>query len=88
MNKTSRGVNIHAEPITACHAALRRASVDSDYRSVCPACNAGILPVTRDPKTLSLSNVDRCMHCGQIVVYTDRTICGEEVVTAKLPVGP
>ena len=37
----------------------------------CPFCTDGILPLTRDPKTLTLLDTDSCLGCGQRVRYLD-----------------
>ena len=52
------------------HAALRRWS-DSMFKSECPRCHYGLLPVARDSMTFQLLDLDRCVLCGQRVRYTD-----------------
>ena len=42
-------------------------------RRDCPFCTDGVLPVQRDQRTMRVRSTDRCMGCGQQVVYTD---CG------------
>jgi hypothetical protein len=37
----------------------------------CPFCADGILGLTRDPTTLTLSERDSCLNCGQRVRYLD-----------------
>jgi uncharacterized protein (DUF983 family) len=71
--------NTRAPAIRVCHAKLQRCSEGSDYRVRCPACANGILLVLRDQVTFALINVDRCVSCGQTVVYTDKEINGEPV---------
>jgi hypothetical protein len=41
------------------------------------------LLVYRNQKTFGLSNMDRCIRCGQLVRYSDATIGGEPVERAK-----
>jgi len=63
--------NLHADPIHVKHADLTRSSDDSRYRSECPVCGDGTLRVYRDPETLELLALDRCILCGQRVIYDD-----------------
>ncbi len=73
--------NVRAKPLQrVSHATLTRWCDESDYRSKCPACDEGILLVLRDQVTHALINVDRCVGCGQTVIYTDKFIGGEPVV--------
>lgn len=46
-------------------------SSDSEYKHDCPVCMVGLLPMQRDEKTFKLLNTDRCLYCGQAVIYTD-----------------
>lgn len=60
-----------AEPIKVRHADLERASDNSAYRSQCPKCADGILPIRRDLETLQLEALDFCLGCGQAFIYED-----------------
>ena len=71
--------NAHAPAMRVSHSSLERWSGESEFRSKCPACSEGILLVLRDQVTFQLINVDRCVACGQTVVYTDKIIGGEAV---------
>lgn len=64
------GDNIREPVMELKHADLKR-SDHSQYRSACPACRIGILPVTRDPSTFKLQDIDHCLYCGQQVKYLD-----------------
>lgn len=71
------GANLRADPIRLAHADLKPfVNGESAYQRRCPVCEAGVLLVRRDDKTLELVNVDRCINCGQTVVYTDASIGG------------
>ncbi len=72
------------------HADLERASDDSPFRSVCPACKRGTLLVRRDQETFRLLNVDICTLCAQTVVYKDARIAHEPLqdVLPKPPPPP
>jgi len=63
--------NVDAPLLEVEHANLRRASDNSAYRSVCPACPEGILMVGRDQDTFQLLEYDRCIVCGQLIKYLD-----------------
>ncbi len=63
--------NINAPILRIPHKKLKRSSNLSVYRSICPACNIGLLFVGRDPKTHILQEHDYCVLCGQRVIYTD-----------------
>lgn len=58
-------------PLHVKHAELLRTSYDSIYKTVCPACDDGLLLVARDQKTFELLADDRCVLCGQRVIYDD-----------------
>ena len=74
------GENMKADPVKACHAQLEPfRGTESPYRKLCPTCREGALLVRRDQGSMMLTNVDRCTHCGQVVVYSDRFINGEPV---------
>lgn len=44
---------------------------DGKYRSTCPECKVGLLLIYRDPNTMELLELDRCILCGQQFRYTD-----------------
>lgn len=64
------GINIHNSPVKVEHAELKRTG-GSMFRSVCPACEKGVVMVRRDTDTLKLEAEDICILCGQQYVYTD-----------------
>lgn len=64
-------INFDNEPIFLKHSDLERASDNSIYRSNCPVCKVGVLLVMRDQSTLEISQIDRCVLCGQMIIYTD-----------------
>ncbi len=35
----------------------------------CPVCEEGLLPGSRDPDTFEFLKEDRCLLCGQRVIY-------------------
>jgi hypothetical protein len=72
--------NLKQPPVRVSHSALKRWDDDSAYKSVCPACEKGPLLIVRDMSTYKLTNVDRCLGCAQLIIYTDQTINGEPVV--------
>lgn len=78
--------NLDSQPLFVKHADLKRFSKTSAYRSVCPACGSGVLPMTRDSDTLELIRHDRCTECGQAFRYTDESVNGEPLceIAAKL----
>jgi len=63
--------NIYKEAIHVNHAELERLDESSLYKSICPACKDGILPVSRNAVTFHLQRKDRCLLCGQLVIYDD-----------------
>ncbi len=69
-------------PMRVSHAALRRVG-DSAFKSVCPSCPDGVLPVRREERTFRVTNQDFCLACGQHVVYTDSVIGGESVLDTR-----
>ncbi len=69
--------NLHAAPLHVRHADLKRFSADSDYRSLCPKCETGILLVNRDQATFRLIRYDRCTQCAQTFIYEDEGAGGE-----------
>ena len=62
--------NSHKPVIRVKHKELERAG-NSIYRSVCPVCKKGVLPVRRDINTFELLKEDNCFLCGQPFEYTD-----------------
>lgn len=70
MRKIITGMNSDKPILDVEHKKLIRVGV-SPYRSDCPVCKKGILPVTRHSKTYKLLEFDRCLLCGQRVRYTD-----------------
>lgn len=77
--------NVNNQPMLVLHAQLKRCADSSDYRSECPVCPDGVLPVTRHQKDGSICRFDRCIACGQIVVYLDEGI-GPETFRETLEV--
>jgi len=65
------GINKNAPVITVLHSNLTRVNEESNYRSDCPKCKRGVLLVSRDQKTFELLATDRCILCGQQVIYSD-----------------
>jgi hypothetical protein len=58
---------------------------DSHYRRACPVCKNGLLLVARDMVTFELLDRDRCISCGQAVIYTDaEKAFGEENAMLKV----
>lgn len=53
------------------HADMERANPDNPYRSVCTACDDGILLVKRDLDDFELAEIDMCIACGQQFRYLD-----------------
>lgn len=71
-------INAPLQDIT--HTDLKRFS-DSSYKSECPVCPDGILPVVRSPNAdFTLFRFDVCVGCGQQFRYTDARINGELVL--------
>lgn len=64
------GKNINKPILEVYHRSLRR-HTDSVFRSECPICGLGILPVLRDQLTGIIIEKDRCMLCGQAYRYMD-----------------
>lgn len=58
------------------HSDLIRFDV-SPYRSECPVCKDGMIPVHRNNYTFKINRRDHCIACGQRFEYTDDQICGE-----------
>lgn len=71
--------NFHAAPLRVTHAKLQIASFESAFRRYCPTCVKGVLMVSREQETFSLIDVDRCIYCGQMVIYDDEIIGNEPV---------
>ena len=64
-------MNLRAKTLRVKHAELRRADDNSVWRKECPACANGILLVRRGTEDAVLQADDRCISCGQHVVYDD-----------------
>lgn len=62
--------NRNVPAIEVRHAELTRFG-DSAYKSECLCCPNGVLLMERHPETFQLSEQDRCMVCGQRVIYLD-----------------
>jgi hypothetical protein len=84
----ARGVaaNLHKPIQVTLHSTLIRFSHDSGYKSYCPTCKVGVLPIRRIAAGALLSRVDNCTHCGQFFWYTDDQICGEVFAEPAEPV--
>ena len=44
---------------------------DSMYRKECPFCSEGMFLIERDQETFILQVIDRCINCGQKVMWED-----------------
>ena len=62
--------NVNAPPLHVNHADLVKVD-ESSWRRQCPVCKEGLLLVSRNPHTLKLQAIDRCILCGQLVNYDD-----------------
>ena len=76
--KSKVGSNVKATPMRVAHAALPDSGA-SEFAKACPACEEGLLLVRRNDKH-EVTNVDRCLLCGQVVIYTDASIAGWPLV--------
>jgi uncharacterized protein (DUF983 family) len=73
---------IDAEPMEVEHARLERWDPETSiYKSVCPVCRKGALLIPRDRETGALRREDRCILCGQRVIYTDASVGLEKFST-------
>lgn len=63
--------NLNKPPLSVFHTNLKRFSEDSAYKSYCPFCDCGILPMQRDQETYELLADDYCLSCGTKVTYVD-----------------
>lgn len=63
-------VNLNKDTIETKHSELKRWTDDSVYKSECPVCDDGVLLIMRDKNGI-LEKHDRCINCGQAVIYTD-----------------
>lgn len=63
--------NMNQPVLKVKHASLNRCG-ESEFRSECPACKIGILPMHRD-EDLKLLKEDRCLLCAQMIEYIDIT---------------
>lgn len=70
------GINIDEPVHKVKHADLKR-SDRSIYRSICPACDSGLLMMRRNEKGELLAK-DYCTLCGQMYIYTDIDKFGEQ----------
>lgn len=68
--KELAGINIHKDTLTIKHADIKRIN-GSIFKGECPVCEMGYLLVQRNQKTFELSDVDRCILCGQKFKYSD-----------------
>lgn len=60
------------DPIEIKHADLQKVSENSWFKKKCPKCDTGTLMVIRDKSNgYVLSELDRCISCGQQFKYTD-----------------
>lgn len=75
------GKNVDAAPIELLYSDLEREA--DGFASVCPACEIGILPVHLHPLALVPLRQDRCLLCGQVVLYKDDLIRGQRFYEAK-----
>jgi len=62
--------NFRQPPVHVMQSWLLKANNESVFTSICPKCG-GILPVSRDPKTLQFLETDRCLKCAQQYIYMD-----------------
>lgn len=83
---TRTGENVGATPIFVRHTKLKRISDSSPFRSWCPVCDQGVLLVGRNLGETRLRRVDNCSLCGQVVIYEDDRIAGEELTPDLLEV--
>lgn len=63
--------NLEAPPIKVKHANLASLTDRSRYARKCPVCEEGTLLMCREKDTLVLREDDRCLLCGQTVIYED-----------------
>jgi len=63
-------INVGRPSITVRHAGLERVG-NGRFKSLCPSCGKGVLPVRRDPATLELLAEDSCLLCSQRFSYSD-----------------
>lgn len=68
-------------PLRVCHADLEKFTNDSPFKVCCPVCKEGMMPVRREGGRLL--NVDHCVACGQVFVYSDDYIAGEKLMIAS-----
>lgn len=67
---TKEGANIKSPIRFVEHSSFKK--IDGSLRkSICPACDTGILPLRRKPGTLYLDKRDICLYCKQQFEYTD-----------------
>lgn len=71
MKKSQIIKNLNIAPLEVKHKELKRAEEDSQYKSICPNCERGLLLMQRDNVTFFLKKDDNCILCGRRYVYTD-----------------
>ena len=73
-------INTHKPVINIRHKELKRIG-SSIYRSICPLCKVGCLPILiyRDSDSFKLLRDDVCILCGQHFYYTDLEYLGEKI---------
>lgn len=71
MSVTQICPNFDKEPINVWFYLLEPFDKVSSYKCECPVCENGALVMERDYETGELKNTDRCVGCGQRVVYDD-----------------
>ena len=77
------GINIDKPPIHVRHADLERQD-NSSFRSDCPACKVGSIPVRRNMETMEIEPIDNCLLCGQTVVYDDFIEAANKKIAERL----
>ena len=70
MSSEEKKYNLTLSPTEVKHKLLKRIG-NSQFRSVCPCCNEGVLLFKRDYETLNLKKEDNCISCGRRFLYTD-----------------
>jgi hypothetical protein len=71
---TEPGQNLRKALLHVRHSDLARIGPTSGhYKSRCPACKEGVLPVRRGPAG-TLSRLDVCLFCGQQFFYVDEKL--------------
>lgn len=76
--KKKWGFNLHSTPLEISHGELERTG-ESPFRSLCPVCSTGILPISvRHPisEEFVFDRFERCTFCAQVFWYTDNEVEG------------